>query len=164
MQTLLSMFRTTNYVLNLSVADLSEEVARQRSRGSEGPSVLWTLGHLMDARHNVLKLLGREAANRWTADYGSVAATDGSNYPSLAEMVKEWNVLHEALEAAFAASSPGDLERTLPAAGAHGEERVRDKLSFLAWHEGYHTGVIGAIRRSAAMPGPADLVAAASAP
>ena len=162
MQTLLSMFRTTNYVINLSVADLSDAVARKRTR-SDGPSILWTIGHLMDSRHKALKLLGKDAVNKWAADYGSKAATDGSNYPSLAAMLEEWNALHASLEAACAAAPADYLDRALPGAGPHGEEKIRDKVAFLAWHEGYHTGVIGAIRRGADMPGPADLVAAASA-
>ncbi|MBC7896238.1 MAG: hypothetical protein H7066_12560 [Cytophagaceae bacterium] len=44
----------------------------------------------------------------------------------------------------------------------HGETKIRDELAFLAWHEGYHVGVIGAIRTAAGLPGPAELARAAA--
>ncbi|MBC7896239.1 MAG: DinB family protein [Cytophagaceae bacterium] len=100
MHTLLSIFRTTNHVVVLSLEDLTDELARRRSRGSEGPSVTWTIGHLLDFRHKVLALLGAQRPNPWEASYGDVAATDGAEYPTLEAMRAEWNETHGALEKA----------------------------------------------------------------
>jgi hypothetical protein len=71
--------------------------------------------------------------------------------------------MHEALELALATSAPGALDQPVASKGIHGEASVRDKVAFLAWHEAYHVGVIGAARTAAGLPGPADLARAASA-
>jgi uncharacterized damage-inducible protein DinB len=163
MQSLLSIFRTTNHVVSLSLADLTDEVARRRSRGNEGPSVTWTIGHMLDHRHKVLAFFGEQRPSPWAESFGGVAATDGADYPSLVTMRAEWQKMHEALEHAFAKSSPDALEQPVAGTGIHGETRIRDKVAFLVWHEAYHVGVIGAIRTAAGLPGPADLARAASA-
>jgi uncharacterized damage-inducible protein DinB len=162
MQTLLSLFRTTNHVVSLSLADLTDEVARRRTRGNDGPSVTWTIGHMLDHRHKVLAFLGEQRPSPWAESFGTAAATDGADYPSLSTMRAEWEKMHEALERAFSESAPDALDRPV-AGGLHGETKIRDKVAFLAWHEGYHVGVIGAVRTAAGLPGPADLARAAAA-
>lgn len=163
MHTLLSIFRTTNHVLTLSMAGLTDELARRRSRGSEGPSVTWTIGHLLHFRHKVLALLGVPRPNPWEVSYGDVAATDGAEYPTLEAMRAAWNEVHGALEQAFANAAPNAFDLAIDSTGMHGETKIRDEVSFLAWHEGYHVGVIGAIRTAAGLPGPAELARAAAA-
>src|SRR4051812_49399178 len=164
MQTLLSIFRTTNHVLSLSLADLTEETARERSRGSEGPSITWTVGHLLCNRHRVLAYLGHEQPkNPWLEAFDETPATDGADYPTIDEMRLEWEKTHQVLEQAFAGLTPDALDRPVGKPGLHGETKVHDKVSFLAWHEGYHVGAVGAIRIAAGLDGPAVLAKAAAA-
>ena len=160
MQTLLSIFRTTHNILQLSLADLDERAAQRRTREDSGPSITWTVGHLLDHRFKVLKLLGVDRSNPYTSDFGDTPATDGSNYPTLESLRQQWEQVHAELEAAFARAPANMLDRPLPSAGAHGESHIRDRLAFYAWHEGYHTGVIGAARKAIGLPGPAELVRA----
>ncbi|MES2521768.1 MAG: DinB family protein [Gemmatimonadota bacterium] len=162
MQALLSIFRTTDHILSLSLADLTEEQARHRSRGDAGPSITWTVGHMLNQRHQVLAFLGDQPESPWEASFGDVAATDGAGYPTLATMRAEWQQMHDEIERAFASLTPEMLDRPADSRGVHGESSIRDKVSFIAWHEGYHVGVIGAIRTAAGLPGPADLARAAS--
>jgi hypothetical protein len=75
----------------------------------------------------------------------------------------EWSEMHGALEQAFASAAADALDRAIDRAGLHGETKVRDEVAFLAWHEGYHVGVIGAIRTAAGLRGPAELARAAAA-
>ena len=161
MQALLAMFRTTTNILKISLAGLPDDTARVRTRGTEGPSISWTVGHLLDSRIKMLALLGDARANPWTAQFGDTPATDGSAYPTLAEMHAEWERLHPALETACATAAE-TIDRPGSNAGPHGESKVRDQLAFLAWHEGYHLGVIGAARKATGLLGPAELVRAAS--
>jgi uncharacterized damage-inducible protein DinB len=163
MQSLLSIFRTSHHVVSLSLADLSDDVARRRTRGDTGPSITWTVGHLLDARYQVLGLLGNERSRPLAETFGELAATDGAGYPPIETLRGEWSALHEELERAFATTAPGVLERPTEKVGAHGETTVRDDVAFLAWHEGYHIGVISAARLAAGLPGAADLVRAAAA-
>ena len=162
MKTLQSGFRTTHHILSLALADLDDASARRRTRGTDGPSIAWTVGHLLDHRFKVLQLLGVERESPYTAQFGRTAATSGEEYPSVESLRRQWAEVHADLEAAFD-NAPSDLlDRQLPGSGAHGESSIRDKLAFYAWHEGYHTGVIGAARKALGLQGPAELVAAAS--
>lgn len=161
MDSLLAVFRTTTKILNISLAGLSDDTARVRTRVSEGPSITWTVGHLLDARVKILALLGDVRQNPWTASFGDTPASNGASYPTLAIMLAEWTQLHDLLE--LAATKAADaIDRPLASGGAHGESQLRDQLAFLAWHEGYHLGVIGAARKAAGLLGPAELVRAAS--
>ena len=162
MHTLRSIFRTTNNVLMLALADLEDETARRRTRGQSGPSIAWTVGHLLDHRFKVLRLLGVDRESPYAATFGDTAATNGMNYPTLEDFRLQWAQVHADLETAFTQAPPDLLDRPLPGGGAHGETRIRDKLAFYAWHEGYHMGVIGAARKAFGLPGPAELVVAAS--
>ena len=163
MKTLRSGFRTTNHVLSLALADLDDASARRRTRGTDGPSIAWTVGHLLDYRIKTIQMLGVERESPYAAQFGRASATDGEEYPSLESLRRQWAEVHAELEAAFD-NAPSDLlDRPLPGSGAHGESSLRDKLAFFAWHEAYHTGVIGAARKALGLPGPAELVAAASA-
>ncbi len=44
--------------------------------------------------------------------------------------------------------------------GAHGEKTALESILFLVWHEAYHVGAVGAIRKELGYPGPAELVMA----
>ena len=163
MTTLLSIFRTSHHVISLSLADLTDEIARRRTRGNEGPSVTWTVGHLLDARHKVLAYLGDSGPSPWASDFRDAAATSGAEYPSIDTMRADWERMHEALERAFAECASDALDQPAARAGIHGETTIRDRVAFLAWHEAYHAGVIGAVRTAAGLPGPAVLAREASA-
>jgi uncharacterized damage-inducible protein DinB len=161
-KTLRSGFRTTHHILSLALADLDDAIARRQTRGTDGPSIAWTVGHLLDHRFKVLQLLGAERESPYSVQFGPTAATSGEEYPSVETLRRNWADVHADLEAAFE-NAPSDLlDRELKGSGAHGESSIRDKLAFYAWHEGYHTGVIGAARKAFGLPGPAELVAAAS--
>jgi uncharacterized damage-inducible protein DinB len=47
-----------------------------------------------------------------------------------------------------------------PVEGVHDERTLRDKLAFLAFHEGYHLGAIGAMRKAMGHRGPAERIMA----
>lgn len=46
----------------------------------------------------------------------------------------------------------------MPGAGPHDEKRILDTVLFFAWHEAYHVGGIGAIRKELGRKAIAELV------
>lgn len=46
----------------------------------------------------------------------------------------------------------------MPGGGPHDEKRILDTVLFLTWHEAYHIGAIGAIRREQGRKAIAELV------
>lgn len=42
--------RTSNMLVPLVLGDLTDDLARRRTRGGDGPSIAWLLGHILDFR------------------------------------------------------------------------------------------------------------------
>ena len=149
----------TDFLMPLVLDDLSDEQARERSRGEEGPSIAWTVGHLLPYRVHVLGLLGEERENPYEARFGSVAASEGSDYPSLAELSEAWSSVGDDFRNVLTSKSEEELD-FVSEGGAHDERSLRDQIVFFAWHEGYHLGAIGTMRKSLGLLGPAEKVMA----
>lgn len=160
-QTLAALFGTIDFLVPLVLDDLTEEQARARSRDPQGPSIVWSLGHLLHFRIGALALLGAPQQDAYGERFGSTAATDGEGYPSLATLRSEWDRVAAALATALGQVTEASLDEH--AAGPHDGKTVRDRLAFLAFHEGYHLGAVGAVRKSLGLPGPAELAMARQA-
>ena len=145
-------------ILATSVTDLSDTDAKTRSRAGVGPSIAWTIGHLCHYKVAMLRLLGRATANPFAASFEHTAATDGSNYPALAELLASFSTLNSELSAAVSETSVAQLDALMPGSGPHDEKRVFDTLLFFAWHEAYHLGGIGAIRKDLGRKAISELV------
>lgn len=143
---IIALYGLSNDILTTGIRDLSDEDAKIRSRAGAGPSIAWTIGHLCHFKIKMLELLGRSHDNPFSSVFEQAAATDGSGYPSLAELAASFSALNGELCAALS-SSADRLEATMPGSGPHGEKRIIDTVLFFAWHEAYHIGSIGAIRR-----------------
>jgi uncharacterized damage-inducible protein DinB len=145
-------------ILVTSVKDLSDGDAKTRSRAGSGPSIAWTIGHLCHYKAQMLQLLGHATANPFAASFAHAAATDGSDYPTLAELLASFSTLNRELSAAVSSASAAQLDGPMPEAGPHSEKKVFDTLLFFAWHEAYHLGGIGAIRKELGRKAISELV------
>ena len=157
-KTLMGTFGMTDYLMPLILEDLSDEDARTRSRGGEGPSIAWMVGHLMHYRYYMLDLLGQRRENPLGETF-TKSATDGADYPGARQLQEQWASLASDFQSALMRKT--EEEWNGPGAGAHDEKTLRDQITFFAWHEGYHMGAIGALRKAMGLPGPAEKVMAA---
>lgn len=156
-KTLMGTFGMTDFLVPLVLEDLTDDDARKRSRDGGGPSIAWMVGHLMHYRYYVMSMLGDER----TGPYGETFtqdATDGSDYPTSAELQEKWAALATDFQATLMSKSEDEWEAA--GAGAHDEKSLRDQVTFFAWHEGYHMGALGALRKDMGYPGPAEKVMA----
>jgi uncharacterized damage-inducible protein DinB len=154
---IIALYGLSNAILATSIGDLSDRDAKERSRGGTGPSIAWTIGHLCHHKIQVLKLLGDDQDNPFASMFDERGATDGSDYMPLKELSARFAALNTEVCAALA-SSAARLERPMPGAGPHSEKPLVDTLLFLAWHEAYHIGGIGAIRREMGRPAISEMV------
>ena len=161
-KSLSGLFATSDFMIPFVLDDLTDDDARKRSRGDSGPSIAWTIGHLMRSRIWVLNLLGIERDNPYEEAFGKGAATDGADYPPLGELREQWDAIDAELIAALSGLSEEVLDTVLEE-GWHAEQTKRDQVVFFAWHEGYHMGMIGAQRKAMGYPGPAERIMAARA-
>lgn len=154
---IIGTYQISNGILATSIRDLSDQDAKQRSRNATGPSIAWTIGHLCNYKIQVLGLLGNPRENPYKAKFESAPATDGADYPPLAELAAQFASLNAEVCAALE-SSAARLEEVMPNSGPHAEKRVLDTVLFLAWHEAYHVGSVGYIRKELGKREISDLV------
>ena len=84
--------RVSDFFMGLLTGDLSNAQATQRVRVDEGPSISWVVGHLLNGRCEILKLLDPKAENPFAEKFDRlVAASDGSDYPPLADLLSSWS-------------------------------------------------------------------------
>ncbi len=160
MQAMAQHLRFSAGTINLVATDLDEDDARRRARGNEGASIAWVLGHLINYRYRMMALLGAEKTNP-LADTFTKHATDGSDYPTMAELVSAWNTVTGELNAVTETVADEQLQSP-PASAPHREKTVMDTLSFLVWHESYHIGQLGTLRTQMGYTPTAELAVAAS--
>jgi hypothetical protein len=158
---IIALHAISNDILATSIGDLTDQIAKVRSRGGAGPSIAWTIGHLCHHKVKILGLLGYPRDNPFAAQFEHTPASDGSDYPSLSNLAASFSALNETVCAALA-SSGNRLEAPMPGAGPHDEKSVLETVLFLTWHEAYHIGAIGAIRRDLGRKAIAELVAGSS--
>jgi uncharacterized damage-inducible protein DinB len=145
MQAFAASFRFTNFIMNLVTSDVTEQDAKRRARDGEGASISWIVGHLLFYRFQIMKLLGTEVTNPLGDAIGD-HATDGGEYPPLADIVAAWKQAADELEKVIAGVGDKVLLAKHGDGGPHGEKKVMDAISFYVWHESYHMGQLGTLR------------------
>lgn len=157
-ETLMGTFGMTDYLIPMVLEDVTDEDARKRTRGEEGPSITWIVGHLLHYRHVVMELLGAERDNPWAERFAETEATDGADYPTIAELRDAWEEVADDFADVMCSKTDADFDR--PVDGPHDEQTLRDQIVFFAWHEGYHMGALGAQLKRLGYLGPAEKVMA----
>ena len=153
-------FRFTNPMVQLVLNAVNEEQAVRRSRGGEGPSMAWHIGHLLHYRCMALNSFGLAKESPYKELFSDQGASDGAGYPSVAELQAQWNAIAGEIEAAAGAATEESLNQVAPFPGPHGKQKVLDAMTFFNWHESYHMGGLSAVMKDIGLPGVADLVMA----
>lgn len=135
--------------------DLSTEDLLYRTRGGEGASILWILGHLYEYRRLALGSMGVETTDDYENLFKSASATDGTGYPTLEKLLAQWEELSVRLEETLANQSD---DAFLPTEGE--PTRLYKMMTFYTWHEASHMGSINAIRKELGYPSMAEIVKA----
>ena len=153
----------SNMLAPLVLGDLTDELARRRTRDGEGPSIAWEVGHILDFRCQLITLLGTPQESPFRGAFATSSATDGADYPTVAELLQHWKQIEADLQAALESASESTIRRTVEGGGPHAGRPVLAAVAFCVFHEAYHMGALGAIRKSLGLPGPAELVMAQAA-
>jgi uncharacterized damage-inducible protein DinB len=111
-----------------------------------GNSLNWVLGHIVASRNDILKLLGEPPC--WSEDEaapylrGSAGMSDPAAARPLPEIADALERSHAAIHSKLEKMSADDLAKPT-AKGTVGAD-----LAFFQFHESYHAGQIGLLRRS----------------
>ena len=140
------MYETSHMVLMRVARDLThEESLFQPPPG--GNCANWILGHLVASRDDALRLLRAEPvwSQETTAPYlrGSQPMAGASGAVSFDQILAAFDLSQERLLARLGPATDAELA----APSGVGEATTGWMLNFLHFHEAYHTGQIGLLRR-----------------
>ena len=117
-----------------------------------GNCLNWVVGHLLSIYDNVLPMLGQQpvlppsAQKRY--DRGSKPMRDGSEALDIAELMAMWDESAKRYDAGLTALDPATLGERAPFSPTNNpDETVGSLLSTIAFHQSYHTGQTGLLRR-----------------
>lgn len=141
---------------NLRDITHAESVARPAGRANP---LNWVLGHLLRSYEQALPLLGQEpvmgeARLSPYARGGAGDADDGPDLLPLEELASAWEEAHRRLEAGLAGADREILSREGPPTPARRDgDTVLHFLADLLFHQAYHAGQTGILRRATGKDG-----------
>ena len=149
-EALQKLFGINHRALELNVNGLShEESLIQPPRG--GNCLNWVVGHVAANRNFILGLVGEQPiwseAEMEPYKRGSAPIKDGNRARNFEQIVADFSRSQERLTAGLGRLTEQDL------AQKKGDATVGESLHFLQFHEAYHIGQTGLLRRMAGKEG-----------
>ena len=146
-ESLALIFKLNNGLIARSLDGLSDEDVWQRPAGSGNP-IGWLVGHLTETRGHLLKEIGAPFDPGWGGLFSRGSALGGpADYPSRAAIETAWKATHNRMREAFAALTPERLAGPPSRHVFQGVKTLADEIAGFAFHESYHVGQIGYIRK-----------------
>jgi hypothetical protein len=122
---------------------------------ANGHTARWITGHLAVYRHQVAALLGAEpGALPWEAAF--VRGTSSADVPADLDprlLVASFHASQAAMAGRWEAVGAADLARPYGRTLPDGTDTAGGAIRFMTWHEAYHLGQLGFMRRLAGKPG-----------
>jgi uncharacterized damage-inducible protein DinB len=142
------IFKINNNLVARSLDGLSDEDMWQRPMGSGNP-IGWLLGHVTGIRSTILGRLGAPFDTGWGSTFARGSQVQGPlDYPSRHDIEAQWKETHHRMRDAFASATPEllaqKLGRDLPGLP---DPLIGEALAFFAFHESYHVGQMGYVKR-----------------
>ncbi len=150
-----NLFRLSHYAINVNLEGFTHEESLAPPPGG-GNCLNWVLGHIVASRNQILAQVGEEpalhpaVAERYKR--GSEPIRAARDAAPLDLLYKAFQDSQERLLARLGGMSDADLDRSAGEA-AGGGKTVGQALAFAHFHETYHAGQVGVLRRLAGKPG-----------
>jgi len=126
---------------------LSREELNRRT-GPESSPVIWIAGHLVSGRIGMASLAGIEAEFGWQDLFKRYSKIlEPSAYPEIGAIESAWSDISSRLEARLGQLTDRELNAPNPRKFPITDKTVRAALVFLLWHESYHIGQIGFLKK-----------------
>lgn len=149
--------RMVQYVVRANVEGLSQEESLIQPP-SGGNCLNWVVGHLLCIYNKSLPLLGQEpvlpedALQRY--DRGAPALRETAEARDFQELLSAWEEACRRIEAGLASLAPEALDRPAPFSPSNNpDETVRSLVTTIFFHQAYHAGQTGILRRLAGKEG-----------
>lgn len=158
LQPLLVQIQFSGFALHRNVEGITHEES-VRCPEPAGNCLNWVLGHLLLARQTWLAAVLHaepvlDPATMARYKRGSSPLTDGTLAMRFEDMLAAFDASQPRLLAAMAALTPGRLAEKAPfSPGNDPHETIGSLVAKLCFHEGYHAGQTGVLRRLLGHPG-----------
>jgi uncharacterized damage-inducible protein DinB len=144
------LYAINDNVFRVNTEGITHDESLKRPE-SGGNSINWATGHLLRSRQFLLKYLGTE----WWLPKETEAAyqrgSSGEASPHFLSFEKEqelWNESQELLNEALTRLTPEQLLTEAPPLGDFARpDTLERRILFLHFHESYHLGQLGLMRR-----------------
>ncbi len=154
--TLSFQFRLNAMSLAMNLKGMTEEHAHVLPPNG-GNNALWILGHLVHTRRALMGLLGLD-----TTTLNGVPLDRFARYSERLEetetpvemgtLTRLFEESQQVIESAIDGMDDRGLDSALPEPGPLGAKTVGELASAIQFHEAYHIGQIGLLRRIAGLP------------
>jgi len=114
--------------------------------------MLWIAGHATVVRSGMLRVLGRPHPIAWAPLFARGGTNhDEAQWPGIDAIVAEWDAIAPELEQRLAEFTPGELSADAQGAPSL-DGTVLGVIQLAAFHDAYHIGQLGYLRRQADLP------------
>ncbi len=143
-------FKYTTWVMGANLKGLTDEQGLQQP--PEGNCLNWVAGHVMQARSGILHLTRQAtpfAAGKYERyERGSAPVVEAAGTVPLTEMLTDFMATEEGLKKGIAGLRAEMLAAKAPFSPSNDEtETIGSLLAGLVFHEAYHCGQLGTLRR-----------------
>ena len=130
-----------------ALAGLSREQLNRRC-GPDSSPVIWLAGHLVSGRYGMAELSGMDGGAPWQDLFKRHSKiVEPASYPEVAEIEEAWLGISERLTRRLRSLTNAKLDSPSPRTFPVVDKSVRGGLAFLVWHETYHVGQMGFVRK-----------------
>lgn len=151
---LLKQFDLLDRWFKNSLVDFTDEETNRRIDPKMN-HVKYIAGHLFHTNYSFARFAGLKLETKWDdlfAGLGKTKAKDNFPYPSIEEIIAEWNKLFPVVREGLASLTEEMLDHELPATPISRSgifnNTIRDTWTFLNLHQAYHVGQIGILRKA----------------
>ena len=147
----------TQKVVHMNVSGISQQESLIHPE-PEGNCLNWVLGHLVCVYNNVMPLVGQkslpEADKLKRYDRGSAPLRNPAEAMELSTLLSIWDEASKRMDAGLASLTPEALDARASFSPSNDpNETVRSLISTVLFHQAYHSGQLGVLRRVAGKPG-----------
>ena len=142
-------FQFNHRLLQLFAGDLSPEDWGRPASEQGGNRPHWVLGHLAGARRGILRRLGEELPKAdWEAPFARGAEPgSGADWAPVEELLTDFARSDERLAERLGALGADEAGAPWESGFPDGAETLEQGVRFLHFHECYHLGQLGLMRR-----------------
>jgi uncharacterized damage-inducible protein DinB len=149
--------RATHGVLRRNVEGLTQEDSLNQPQPG-GNCLNWVVGHLLSTYDSVLPALGQEPVLGTNTlkryERGSAELYDAGEAKPLTDLLAAWDEAAKRMEAGLGTLTAQRMDTPAPFSPTNNpKETVRSLLATVAFHQAYHAGQTGLLRRMAGREG-----------